>query len=94
MAYEQNSTSFIPVSPLKSQFRLRLVSHIPNLCQFVSLTDCYELGWIWHRKGEMWEEWRLKARRSSDYEVDVFPHCLIGDCGGRMERVGGRDSDT
>ncbi|WZZ78792.1 hypothetical protein YC2023_099364 [Brassica napus] len=66
------------LSNLNSNFDSSLTSLIS--ANFVSLTDCYELGWIWQRKGEMWEEWRLKARRSSDYEVDVFPHCLIGDC--------------
>ena len=46
-------------SNLNSDFDSSLTSLIS--ANFVSLTDCYELSWVWQRKGDMWEEWRLKA---------------------------------
>ncbi|KAL0676749.1 hypothetical protein Bca4012_004730 [Brassica carinata] len=44
------------LSNLNSHFDSFLTSLISAI--LVSLVDCFELGWIWQWKGEMWEEWR------------------------------------
>ncbi|KAL0857321.1 hypothetical protein Bca101_062475 [Brassica carinata] len=57
--HDESYVGVIPLSNLNSDFHSSLLSLISAI--LVSLTGCYNLGWIWQRKGEMWEEWRLKV---------------------------------